>query len=828
MNAQRQGPASDIAEAAAEPGISAPGAAVASPAPPALWRDPSRPAAERAADLLARMTPAEKIAQLSSVWLSGPTGLGNSNGDGSAEGEDPVNVAPMQGEFTEDMPPFPEIIRNGLGQLTRVFGTQPLTVAEGMRQLAELQRQVTGASRFGIPAIAHEECLTGVAAWTATIFPTPLAWGASFDPPLVEAMAAAIGGSMRALGVHQGLAPVLDVARDPRWGRVEETIGEDPYLVGLVGTAYVRGLQSAGVHATLKHFAGYSASRAGRNMAPVSMGRREFTDVILPPFEMALKEGGARCVMHSYADVDGVPPAADRALLTGLLREEFGFDGVVVADYYGISFLETLHGVAGSPAEAARLALSAGVDMELPNVRCYGAPLADAVMAGRVPEQLIDLAAERVLRQKIELGLLDPGACNGSSGHAEPDLDPPSHRELAAALAQESVVLLANDRGALPLPPAARIAVVGPLAADPLAFFGAYTFPRHVGHRHPGTDAGVTVTTLLDALRSELPQAHLEHAQGCEVESADRSGLAEAAGRARAADVVVAVLGDEAGLFGRGSVGEGNDVGELSLPGIQADLLAELVATGTPVVLVLVSGRPYEIGPVAGQLGALVQTFFPGQEGGGAIAAVLSGRVVPSGKLPIQIPGRGGQPAGYLHAPLAGQSEVSSADPTPMFPFGHGLSYTSFEYSGLTVAPAGEAPTGNGGGGAAAAIATDGTAEIACTLRNTGDRAGTEVVQLYLHDPVAQVARPVRYLAGFARVPLQPGAARRVVFVLHADRTAFCGVSGARVVEPGEIKVAVGSSSADLRLRGCLQLHGPQRTVGAGRVLITGVAIHAA
>jgi beta-xylosidase len=825
MNAQRQGPASDIAEAAAEPGPAAPGAAVASPtAPLPPWRDPSRPTAERAADLLAKMTFAEKVAQLSSIWLSGPTGLGNSNGDGSADGEEPGNVAPMQGEFTEEMPPFPELIRDGLGQLTRVFGTQPLAVTEGMRMLADLQCKITGASRFGIPAIAHEECLTGVAAWTATIFPTPLAWGASFDPPLVEAMAAAIGGSMRALGVHQGLAPVLDVARDPRWGRVEETIGEDPYLVGLIGTAYVRGLQSAGVHATLKHFAGYSASRAGRNMAPVSMGRREFTDVMLPPFEMALREGGARCVMHSYADVDGVPPAADRALLTGLLRDEFGFEGVVVADYYGISFLETLHGVAGSPAEAARLALSAGVDVELPNVRCYGAPLADAVMAGRVPEQLIDLAAGRVLRQKIDLGLLDPGGSNGSGGHPEPDLDPPSHRELAAALAQESIVLLANGRGTLPLPPAARIAVVGPLAADPLAYFGAYTFPRHVGHRHPGTDIGVHVTTVLDALREELPQAHLEHAAGCEVESSDSSGLAAAADCARAADVAVAVLGDEAGLFGRGSVGEGNDAGELSLPGIQADLLAELVATGTPVVLVLVSGRPYDLGPVAGQLAAVVQTFFPGQEGGGAIAGVLSGRVVPSGKLPIQVPAGGGQPAGYLHAPLAGQSEVSSADPTPLFPFGHGLSYTTFEFSGLSVMAAGEVPTGRTA--AAAAIATDGTAEIGCTVRNTGEREGTEVVQLYLHDPVAQVARPVRYLAGFGRVTLAPGEARRVVFVLHADRTAFCGLSGARVVEPGEIEVAVGSSSADLRLHGCLQLHGPQRTVGADRVLTTGVAIH--
>jgi beta-xylosidase len=824
MNAHRHGPASDISQAP-DTGATLTGQAGREP-----WRDPARPAAERAADLVARMTLAEKLGQLSSVWLSEPQGDGD--------------IAPMQGEFTDGMPPFDELIRDGLGQLTRIFGSRPLTPAEGARLLAGLQAQIRGANRFGIPAVAHEECLTGLAAWTATIFPTSLAWGATFDPALVEAMAAAIGETMRALGVHLGLAPVLDVARDPRWGRVEETIGEDPYLVGMIGTAYVRGLQSAGVHATLKHFAGYSASRAGRNMAPVGMGRREFTDVILPPFEMAIRDGGARCVMHSYSDVDGVPPAADQALLTGLLREELGFDGVVVSDYYGISFLQTLHAVAGSPAEAAALGLRAGVDVELPNVRCYGTPLAGAVSDGQVPGHLVDRAAERVLRQKIELGLLDAcadGARDGAgSGPAAdgldrpaPDLDPPAHRELAARLAEESVVLLANGRGVLPLPAAARLAVVGPLAADPLAFFGAYTFPRHVGHRHPGTGIGVRVTTVLDALRAELPQARISHAAGCCVQESDRSGVAEAVACARDADIAVAVLGDEAGLFGRGSSGEGNDIGSLRLPGIQGGLLAELVATGTPVVLVLVTGRPYELGPVAGELAAVVQAFFPGQEGGTAIAGVLAGRVVPSGKLPIQVPAEACiQPAAYLHPPLGDRSDVSSADPTPLFPFGHGLSYTSFEYRDLAVteggAAAGAASGGSGSAADRARIRTDGTAEIGCTVRNTGGRAGTEVVQLYLHDPVAQVTRPVRYLAGFARVRLEPGQERRVVFTLHADRTAFCGLAGARVVEPGEIEVAVGSSSADLRLSGTLELHGPQRTVGAARVLTTPVTVHGA
>ena len=304
------------------------------------------------------MTLEEKVAQLTSVW----------------PGDQPrdSNVAPMQGDFHDPEAPFAELVRDGLGQLTRVFGTRPVPPADALRTLRDLQAQVVAASRFGIPAVAHEECLTGFAAWTATIFPTPLAWGASFDPGLVGEMAAAIGASMRAVGIHQGLSPVLDVTRDPRWGRTEETIGEDPYLVGSVGTAYVRGLQSAGIQATLKHFAGYSASRAGRNMAPVAIGRREFADVILVPFEMALR-GGARSVMPSYTDIDGVPVSGDRELLTGLLRDTLGFDGLVVSDYYAIAFLQTQHAVASTPGQAAALALEAGLDVELPSIACYGA-----------------------------------------------------------------------------------------------------------------------------------------------------------------------------------------------------------------------------------------------------------------------------------------------------------------------------------------------------------------------------------------------------------------------------------------------------------------------
>jgi beta-xylosidase len=771
------------------------------------WRDPSRSAAERIADLLGRMTLAEKAAQLTSLWL----------------GRQPrdSNVAPMQGEFRAPEAPFAELIQDGLGQLTRVFGTRPVPPADAVRTLRELQAQIVAASRFGIPAVAHEECLTGFAAWTATIFPTPLAWGASFDPGLVGEMAAAIGASMRAVGVHQGLSPVLDVTRDARWGRVEETIGEDPYLVGSVGTAYVRGLQSAGVQATLKHFAGYSASRAARNLAPVAIGRREFADVILVPFEMALR-GGARSVMPSYTDIDGVPVSGDRELLTTLLRDELGFDGLVVSDYYAIAFLQTQHAVAATPAQAAAMALEAGLDVELPSVTCYGSALVSAVQDGRVPMELVDRAAARVLRQKCDLGLLDddwPGP-DGVDGVI--DLDPPGHRALARRLAEESVVLLANAGAALPLRPEASVAVVGPLADDPLAFFGCYSMPRHLGGRYPEAAEGPPAATILAALRTELPAATISYAPGCAVRDSDRSGFAHAAGHAREADVVVAVLGDEAGLFGRGTSGEGCDVVDLRLPGVQEDLLRVLVAAGTPVVLVLVTGRPYAIGPVAGQLAAAVQAFFPGEEGGGAIAGVLAGRVVPSGRMPVEMPASaGGQPSTYLRPRLAGRHPGSSVDPTPLFAFGHGLSYTSFAYSDLVI----EGSARPDGAEDMVTIATDGTAVVSCTVRNTGARAGTEVVQLYLSDPVAQVVRPERWLAGFARVPLDPGQARRVTFRLHADRTAFSGRTGTRVVEPGEIAVAVGGASDQLPLRGAFTIRGPERPVGRGRILDTPVRI---
>jgi beta-xylosidase len=771
----------------------------------APWQDPALPVADRVADLLGRMTLEEKIAQLSAAWVG-------------IDGDDAV--APHQHEFAEEagVQEWAKLIGDGLGQLTRPFGTAPVDPVAGARALARMQSEIVAANRLGIPAVAHEECLAGFTAWQATIYPVPLAWGATFDPALVELMATRIGAGMHRLGVHQGLAPVLDVIRDARWGRTEETIGEDPYLVATVAAAYVRGLQSTGLIATLKHFVGYSASRGGRNFGPVSIGPRELNDVLLPPFEMAVREG-AGSVMQAYADIDGSPPAADRELLTTLLRDTWGFTGTVVADYFGISFLETQHRVAGNLAEAASLALAAGLDVELPNARCYGQPLLDSVQAGRVAEELVDLAAARVLRQKCELGLLDPAwnpvppvlAEAGADG-ATIDLDPPESRSVARRLAEESVVLLANDGGVLPLAGAGRIALIGPLADDVTGMMGCYSFPMHVGRHHPQLPLGVDMPTVAQALRSDLPGAAIEHVAGCTVDGPDTGGFPAAVAAARAADVAVVALGDRAGLFGNGTSGEGCDVADLSLPGVQGQLLSAVLDAGTPVVLVMLSGRPYALGPYADRLAAAVQAFFPGEEGGTALAGVLTGRVCPSGRLPVGVPrDAGGQPATYLAPPMGLRSEVSTVDPTALYPFGHGLSYTTFEWTDAD-ADAAECPT-------------DGSVTVSLTVRNTGDRAGAEVVQLYLHDRVAQVTRPENRLIGYARVPLEPGQARRVSFGVHADLTSFTGRQGRRVVEPGDLELRLAASSADVRHAVQVRLIGPERTVDHRRTLRSEVGI---
>lgn len=775
------------------------------------WHDISLPVADRVDLLLRHMTLEEKVAQLGSRWLHKHLTVE------AVSAEADHQVAPMQDVFAAgETVSLEDASRHGLGHLTRVFGSGPVSAADGAAELVRQQHVVVEGTRLRIPAIAHEECLTGFTTFGATVYPAAIAWGATFSPDLVERMAAAIGHDMAAVGVHQGLSPVLDVVRDYRWGRVEETMGEDPYLVAMLGAAYVRGLQSAGVIATLKHFAGYSASRGARNHGPVSMGRRELIDVILPPFETAVAAGGAGSVMNSYSDVDGVPAAADRWLLTELLRDEWGFTGTVVSDYWAVPFLASMHRVAEGDDEAGTLALAAGIDVELPDTIGYGQGLIQGVRRGEVPEALVDRAARRVLTQKVELGLLDPGWTPESAvaGAATVDLDSPANRALARELAERSVILL-DPGSSLPLdaPALTRVAVVGPSAAEPRTFMGCYAFPNHVLPRHPELGLGVEVPTLVDALRAELPGVDLVYEQGCEIQGDDRSGFAAAVAAARSADLCVAVVGDLAGLFANGTSGEGCDAPDLRLPGVQADLVEALLAAGTPVVVVVVSGRPYALGEIHGRAAGLVQAFMPGEEGGSAIAGVLSGRVQPSGKLPVQIPRHpGGQPGTYLQPPLGAEdTDISSLDPTPLFPFGYGASYTTFAVDDLRISDV--------------EVKTDGEFTVSVRLRNTGSRAGDEVVQLYLHDVVGQVVRPVRQLVGFTRVPLGPGEAADVRFRVHTDRTAFAGRDLRRIVEPGEIEVFAGTSAGDLPCRGTVRLVGPTRVAGHDRQLVTPVEI---
>ncbi|QEW04739.1 glycosyl hydrolase [Microbacterium lushaniae] len=715
------------------------------------------------------MTPAEKLAQLGSHW--------EDTRDASEI------IAPMQDVLGRGRLPFETAAAAGIGHLTRVFGTTPVAARAGMQKVRAAQTFLREQTRLGIPAIVHEECLTGFTTLGATVYPIPMAWAATFDRGLVRGMARAIGEDMATVGVQQGLSPVLDVVTDYRWGRVEETLGEDPYVVATLATEYVSGMQEAGVIATLKHFAGHASSRGGRNHAPVSMGERELRDLVLPPFEMAVRAGGAGSVMNSYTETDRVPAAADRWLLTDVLRGEWGFEGTVVSDYWAIAFLKSKHGVAETMADAGRQALHAGMDVELPDTSAFRLLAEDDPDPERTRAE-IDTAVRRVLRQKLELGLLDEGWMPPDP--ADHDLDSPRNRELARRLAEESIILLDNSAGALPLPDGlGRVAVVGPGASDPRVLMGAYSYPIHVLPRHPDLGLGIDAAPVAAALADALAGTDVIVEEGVPLVDPPAPGVLErAVAAARDSDVAVVVVGDRAGMFGKGTSGEGSDAPDLELPGHQGRLVDAVLDTGTPVVLVVVSGRPYALGRYVGRAAAIVQAFLPGVEGGGALARVLTGAVNPSGHLPVQIPRTGGAiPHTYLAPPLGQDGDrISNLSIAPAFSFGHGLSYTEFELGALALD--------------AEQIDVAGSVRACTEVRNVGARDGSVVVQLYASDPVAQVTRPVAQLVGYARVELSAGAAAEVTFTLAADRFSFTGRDRRRIVEPGVIRLAAGLSLA--------------------------------
>jgi beta-glucosidase len=751
----------------------------------APYRDPAVPIAERVADLLGRMTLEEKIAQLGSAWvfqLAEGTALDRDNG--------------------------PELLRHGLGQVTRISGASSLAPPDAAKLANAIQRHLLTETRLGIPAIVHEEICAGLMARDSTIFPQAIGLASTWQPDLAAALADAVRGQMRAMGAHQGLSPVLDICRDPRWGRTEESFGEDPHLVGRMGMSFVRGLQgddlTDGVIATAKHFVGYGASEGGLNWAPSHLGARELRDVYLYPFEAAVRSAGLRSVMNAYSELDGVPAAADRGLLTGILRVQWGFVGCVVADYFAVRQLANYHRLAADGAEAAAMALDAGLDVELPGTDCYGEPLLEAVRSGRVAEATVDTAVRRVLTTKFELGLFERPIVEPEAVAAVTAT--PAQRRLATEIARKSLVLLRND-GILPLrQDVVSIAVIGPNADEPRHLVGDYAYAVHVESLREVLRSGRNVFDIpideqhaLDAVVVDVPSVlaelrarfadRIRFARGCAVQSTERSGFAEAVAVAAECDVAVMVMGDKAGLTDDCTSGESRDVASLDLPGVQEELVHAVLDTGTPVVLVLVAGRPIGSADLHERCAAVLMAWLPGEAGGAAIADVLIGDVNPGGKLPITYPRSVGQiPVYYGHKLSGGRShwkgDYVDSPASPLYPFGHGISYTTFALSDASTARD--------------EVSWNESISTTVTLTNTGGRDGDEVVQLYVRDPSASVTRPVLELKGFVRISLGAGESRRVTFDSPVGQLGFHDRDLAYVVEPGRIDIFVGTSSVDL------------------------------
>jgi len=762
----------------------------------------------RVDDLLSRMMLEEKIAQMHAAWLHL-----------SEDGEHKIRTDRFTGASEEEA--VKRIVSFGLGQITRPLGTSSVEPRQGVRALNKLQKFLMEKTRLGIPVLSHEECLSGLMARDATMFPSSLAYGATWNPELIKRVGAAIGAECLSVGARQGLAPVLDVARDARWGRTEECFSEDPYLTGLLATRYVQGLQGEDrqVLATLKHYAGHSLSEGGRNHAPVHLGWRELNDDFLLPFEMAVKLGNAGSVMPAYHDIDNEPLHASRHLLTEVLRNDWGFDGLIVADYVGVSLLYTHHGVAANSAEAAALSFNAGLDVELPADDC-ATHLKEALDSGLISMDKIDEIVSRVLLEKMRLGLFE-------KPYTDEDaiaLRTPAAVELAGEVAEQAVTILDNN-GVLPLNDSARIAVIGPTANDPLALLGDYSMPVHVINQDE-VESTASVVTLLAGLQNACGKERISFAQGCYIleergagapvfpgDISDNTDLViasplstrldlveEAVAAAEAADIAVVCVGDLSGIFQTGTVGEGSDADTLDLPGVQQTLLDAIVATGNPVVLVLTSGRPYNLGGQESKLAAQVMAFFGGEQAGNALARVLTGAVEPSGRLTLSIPrSAGASPYFYNHKFKSAGTPVARHFGSS-YPFGHGLSYTQFEYSDLKL----DTEKVN--------IDT-GEIRLSVTLRNIGERPGFEVPQLYVRDMLASLVRPIKELKCFSRVQLDAGTAASVEFVVPVDMLNFTGPSGVRIVEPGEFELMVGASSGDIKLETTVEVTGVVRTL---------------
>ncbi|MFN8465427.1 MAG: glycoside hydrolase family 3 N-terminal domain-containing protein [Caldilineaceae bacterium] len=762
------------------------------------FRDASASIDDRVSNLLEEMTLDEKIAQLGSCWVFQLL---------THMKFDPLKAAPLMG--------------SGIGQVTRLAGASSLGPNDAARLANQIQKYLVESTTLGIPALIHEECCSGYMARNATCFPQTIGVACTWEPELAQAMAAVVRQQMRAAGAHQGLSPLLDVTRDPRWGRTEETYGEDPYLVASMGVEFVRGLHgrdlTKGVMATGKHFVGYGASEGGLNWAPPHINARELHEVYLFPFEAAVKEAGLLSIMNAYNELDGIPCGSSYYLLTDLLRRQWGFEGVTVSDYFAINQLFAFHQIAADKQGAAVKALTAGLDVELPSTDCYGAPLRAALDSGAIDISVIDSSVARHLRMKFTLGLFENPYVD--EGRAIEMFDTAEQRQLAREIARKSIVLLKNDGDLLPLANTIKsIAVIGPNADSVRNLIGDYAYPCHVESLNEMIAAGgnvfdvptpesialadtfVPIKSILQVLRERLqPEVKIHYAQGSGVLERSEADFGAAIMAARAADVAIVVVGDRAGLTDPCTTGEARDRAELRLPGAQEELVEAVQGTGTPVVVVLVNGRPAAIPWIDEHVPAIVETWLPSEEGADAIVDVLLGDYNPGGKLAITVPrGVGQVPIYYGHKASGGRSQWKTAyvemSNKPLYPFGHGLSYTTFLVDNLRVTHSSVRP------GEQITLTVD--------VTNTGTRAGDEVVQVYIRLPDASVTRPVKELKGFRRVHLAAGERRSVRFVLPVNQCAYLDDAMQLVVAPGRLELMVGTSSEDLPLRTQLQITG--------------------
>ncbi len=763
-------------------------------------------------DLVRVMTLEEKIAQLGSCWIFELLDTNN-------------NLVPEK---------LDAMLSKGIGQITRISGASTLD-PRGVAEAANaIQSYLANETRLGIPALLHDECLDGFMAAEATSFPQAIGMAASFDPSLPKEAATITARQMRAAGTHQGLAPVLDIGRDPRWGRIEETYGEDPHLVAAMASAYIRGLQGdgdlgAGVIATAKHFVAHGVPEGGMNAAPPHIGPRELREVHLRPYEAAVREANVQSFMHAYHEIDAVPCAANSWLLQDVLRDELGFDGTVVSDYNGIEELVLSHAIADDYDQAAIMALEGGIDVELPSTAAYGPRLTELVASGRLDEGLIDRAVTRTLRQKLELGLFD---------HAEVDPEDPARRhdafdrEAAVRIAARSVVLTHHRNDVLPLSRSSHIAVVGPSADDPRNLLADYAYETHIealvefskAEDNPlhamvpeGMEAPLDqIETFLGSMRRLAPDATITHAAGGSLQHATDEEIDEAVAIAAAADVAVVVVGERSGLTDDCTCGEARDRLDITLLGRQGELIERVASTGTPTVVLVIGGRPLHLDPYVDLVDAIMIGWLPGADGAEGLSSVLLGDVTPGGKLPVTFPrGVGQVPSYYRHHPSGGRSRwkvtYADGDNTPLWAFGHGLSYTTFSIHDVDVAtPQVEA--------------TD-TVVVTCRVTNTGKRSGDEVVQLYVTDDRASVTRPIRQLEGFVRIGLEPGETRGVRFEVPVTQLAFFDRDMRRVVEPGSMTVAVGSASDRLEPVQSFEITGPTTEVLAPPVCGTTVTV---